>query len=92
MTAGSAAGAAGKEMEPLIEPARDLARAHRPHASRRELDGQRDAIEAPADPDDTIGVLRRQRKRRPNRPRALDEQLHRVGIRCVVLTVVTRHR
>ena len=48
-------------------------------ARRRQLDGQRQAVEADADLDDGGSVRGRQREVRPDRPRAQHEQRHRLG-------------
>ena len=62
------AAAAGEQAEAVVEPREDLVDAHRAHPRRRELDGERDAVEARADRCD-----RRRRCRaasaKPGRPR-----------------------
>ena len=71
----------GEELEPLVEPRRrDPRPGHRPHPRRRELDRQRDPVEAPAQlapprPRCCVGRARsRARRRGP-----VDEQPHRLG-------------
>ena len=74
---------ARQQPEAVVEPIADLRRAHRHHPGRRQLDRQRDAVEAPAD-------LGRPRARRPasaereaaaDRAGPLDEQRDRRGRR-----------
>ena len=61
-----AAVAAAQQGEPVVEPAVDVLDRHHPHLGRRQLDGQRQPVEAAHD----AGVRRRRRARRPaGRPR-----------------------
>ena len=56
---------AGEHPEPLVEPLEDLGRRDRPRPGRRQLDGERDAVEPAAELDH-----RRRRRRRRARTRA----------------------
>ena len=59
--------AAGQQGQPLVEPAQERLRRERPHARRRQLDRERQAVEPPADRGDRIGVLVGQLEVRPRR-------------------------
>ena len=72
--------AAGEQVEPMPEPFdQRLGREHR-EARGRELDGQGQAVEPHAELDDGRCVRRRELELRPDRPRARDEELHRLGL------------
>jgi hypothetical protein len=66
-----------EQREPVVEPGGDLLQGERLHPCRRELERQRHAVEPPADGRHGARVRRRQRERRPHRPSALNEELHR---------------
>ncbi|GAA2640289.1 hypothetical protein GCM10010411_95690 [Actinomadura fulvescens] len=71
------AAAAGEQPEPVTETARDLCRGQRPQPGRRQLDGERDAVELAADGHD---VRRRRvvhREAGADRGGAVGEQPHR---------------
>ena len=67
--------AAGEETEAFVESRRDLGRPERDDPRRRELDGERDAVESTADLGDR-GVVRVDGRVRSHRPCPLVEQLH----------------
>ena len=50
-----------QQPEPVVEPVAHLGDRHRQHARCGQLDRQRDAVEAPADLDDSVRVIGRQR-------------------------------
>jgi hypothetical protein len=64
---------AAQQPEALVEALEDLARAHRPHARRGKLDGERNAVEAAADLDHRSGIALRPEARQ-HRARPLGEQ------------------
>lgn len=63
--------------EPIVEPRRDVLRRHRAHARRRELDRERQPVQAPADLRDGGGIVRGEIEVGTHRARPLDEQPHR---------------
>ena len=68
------AAATGQEPEALPEPLRDLRRRQRARPGGRELDRERDAVEAPADLDDRVDVAGVDLEPGPDRARPLGEQ------------------
>src|SRR5438067_1803249 len=72
---------ASEETEAVIESRGDLLRSEHSYPRCRQLDGQGNAIETPANLRDRPGIVRGQRETRHRVAGALDEQLHRVG-RC----------
>ena len=62
--------APGQQAEHVVEAIGDLGRAQRARPGRGELDGQRDAVEAAADPRDGLASRGGSRRRRPPRPGA----------------------
>ena len=71
------AAAAGEHAEALVEPLAQLARAEHLDARRGELDGERDAVEPPADVGDDRRVLVGQRETVVGGARPLDEERDR---------------
>src|SRR5439155_11032459 len=63
----------GEQPKPLVEPVADLTRAHGANAGRRELDRERDAVEAATDLGDNLEVVAWV-EGRYNVPRPLDEE------------------
>jgi hypothetical protein len=81
-----AAGAGGsivrcEELEAARKPRHDLARRQEPHARSRELDRERVPIELAHQLADERRVVRAELVVSSNRARAIDEQLHGVGVR-----------
>ena len=72
------AGAAAEQVEALVEQREHRIRRQELRARGGELDGERQAVEAPADLLDRGRVLVRQREARIGSPGALDEQRDRV--------------
>ena len=76
-----AAPGADQQPEPLIQTVTDLARRHRRHPRGRQLDGQRNPVEASADLHHRGGLLSRgHREARGNAAGAFDKQAHRRGV------------
>ena len=73
------AAAAGQEAESIVEPRRDLVWRQRSDPRGRELDRQRDAIQAQADLPDRFRVLLREGKSWQHPTAAVDEELHGVA-------------
>ncbi len=70
---------ARQQSELIVETRRDLGRRHRLDPGRRELDGERDPVEARADLFDRSRVFGRHRELCPRLGRALGEQRDRVA-------------
>ena len=68
---------AGEELESLVEALRERGGAHGAQPRRRELDRERDAVEAAHDLADRVDVVEVEGEAGPGRDRALDEQLDR---------------
>ena len=79
MPVGRPALAVGLQHEALVEPVRDLARAERSGARRRELDGERQAVEPPAQPRHVGGVVVAQLEAGAHGGGPLREQPRRLG-------------
>ena len=71
---------AGEHPEPLVEPLEDLGRRDGPRPGRRQLDGERDAVETPAELDHGRRRCRVECELRPRRARPVHEQLDRVAV------------
>ncbi len=71
--------AAGQHREPVVEAPGQLVQRQRAELDRGELDGERDAVEAPAQPDDVARVLRGEQEVRHGGGGAQREQLDRVS-------------
>ena len=84
VTLDRAAATAGEQPEPLVEQGDDLVGVHAHDPRRRELDRERDAVEAPADLRDRPGIARVHGEARPRRRGAVDEQKGGVARRGVV--------
>ena len=82
-------GAAGEQVEPLLEPAEDRLRREQLHARGRELDREREPVEAAADPGHRGRVLVRELEARLDRLRPVDEELdgRRARERAVAVAV-----
>ena len=85
------AGAGGEDVEPFVQPRAQALHAQQWEACGRKLDGQRNAIQSPADLDDRMGVLRRQREARVHRLRPRHEQLHGARLSRIGARVGGRH-
>ena len=72
------AAAASEQPEALVETGRDLVGTHHAGAGRRELDGERDSVQPPADLGDRGRGLRVELEVTARLLGALDEELHRV--------------
>ena len=72
--------AAGEQTESVLQPRLDLLRRQDDDAGGRQLDGERNPIETPADPGDGVGVVRRRCEGRIDGARALDEELCSLGV------------
>ena len=68
---------AGQHVEHLVEARLQADDAQQRHAGGGQLDRQRDAVEAPADVDHRLDVVRAEAKARVDRVRARHEQRHR---------------
>src|SRR5581483_12195418 len=77
--------ATSEQTEPVVEPFQDLLHGQDANARRRELDGERDAVQAPADLGDVFGVVGREHEVRTHTPRAFDEELYRLASGNVVV-------
>ena len=73
--------ALGEQAEALVQSRGDLVHRKRIHARRRELDGERDAVETPADVRDGRGVAAIHVERVLRPARAVDEEAHRLRSR-----------
>ena len=71
------AAAAGEHAEALVEPLAQLLQAEHLDARRRQLDRERNAVQAPADVGDDRRVFVGQRKALVGRLRAIDEERDR---------------
>ena len=71
------AGAAGEEVEPLLEPFEDRLRREQLHARGRELDREREPVEAAADPGDRRRVFVGELEAGLDRLRPVEEELDR---------------
>ena len=89
---GQVAGAAGQQVEPLLEPAQDRLRVEQLHARGRQLDRQRQTVEPAADRGDGLLVLGRELEAGLDRLRTIEEELHRgnVGERHVPARQIER--
>ena len=70
---------AGQHAEAVVEPLAQLLQRHHAHPRRRQLDGQRDAVQAAADRRQRRSVLVRHVEVRPLQPGAIDEQARRLA-------------
>jgi hypothetical protein len=68
-----AARAAGQESEAIVEASPDLVQREHLHPCRRQLDGEGDAVQAPADVYQCLEVPGLERKVRHREPRAIHE-------------------
>jgi hypothetical protein len=75
--------AAGQQAHAIVQAVEDLPRGQRPDPRRRQLQRQRDAVQAGADPGDYGGVLGRQLEFGIRGPGAVQEELHRRDARQV---------
>ena len=73
--------AAAEHAQRVGEPGEELGRRQHPAASRRQLDGQRDAVQLGADAHDVRHVLVREAEVASGSGRAIDEQADRVAAR-----------
>ena len=85
--------ASRQEPEPIVQPRHDLLDAEEAHACRRQLDGERKAVEPPAELSDRRRILGCQGERRRHQPGALDEEPDGLGPRQAIrrLLVFVRH-
>ena len=75
---GGAAGPAHQQREPVVEPGCDLRRGERAQPRRRELDRERDPVQAPAQCADGRLIGGVQREPGTDAARPIDEQRHRL--------------
>ena len=74
---GNVARAGGEDLEGVAETLEQRLRSQEPETGGSEFESERQAVEAPADRRDRLGVLRRQLERASGHLRALDEQRDR---------------
>src|SRR4051812_11117340 len=82
LSAGQVARAAGQQSQMVIKACVDCGNRQGARARRGELDGQRQAVQAPADVDEQGCVVITQRKSRLNSPCAVDKELDGLVAAC----------